>query len=134
MPMNASIFFTIFQTFMSGMDGAPYYGEYPPDFFDLIIIDECHRGGANDEGTWRGILEYFSPAVQLGLTATPRQEENRDTYDYFGSPVYVYSLKEGVNDGFLTPFKVKRIKTTLDDYVYTSDDQIIEGEVRKENI
>ena len=133
-PMNASIFFTIFQTFMSGTDGAPYYGDYPPDFFDLIIIDECHRGGANDEGTWRGILEYFAPAVQLGLTATPRQEENRDTYDYFGSPVYVYSLKEGVNDGFLTPFKVKRIKTTLDDYVYTSDDQIIEGEVEEGRI
>ncbi|MDO8490338.1 MAG: DEAD/DEAH box helicase family protein [bacterium] len=133
-PMNASIFFTIFQTFMSGTDGAPYYGDYPPDFFDLIIIDECHRGGANNEGTWRGILEYFAPAVQLGLTATPRQEENRDTYDYFGTPVYVYSLKEGVNDGFLTPFKVKRIKTTLDDYVYTSDDQIIEGEVEEGRI
>ncbi len=133
-PMNASIFFTIFQTFMSGPNNTPYYGEYPPDFFDFIIIDECHRGGANDEGNWRGIMEYFSPAVQLGLTATPRREENRDTYEYFGSPVYIYSLKEGVNDGFLTPFKIKRIKTTLDDYVYTSDDQVIEGEVEEGKI
>ena len=130
-PTNASVFFTIFQTFMNGQNNTPYYGEYPADFFDFIIIDECHRGGANDESNWRAIMEYFSPAVQLGLTATPRREDNRDTYEYFGEPVYIYSLKEGVNDGFLTPFKVKRIKTTLDDYVYTSDDQIIEGEAEE---
>jgi len=130
-PTNASIFFTIFQTFMSGKDNKPYFGEYPADYFDLIIIDECHRGGANDEGNWRGILEYFSPAVQLGLTATPKRKDNVDTYKYFGEPVYIYSLKEGINDGFLTPFKVKRIQTTLDDYVYTSDDQVIEGEVEQ---
>jgi type I restriction enzyme R subunit len=120
---------------MSGTDAegkpAPYFGEYPSDYFDFIIIDECHRGGANDEGNWRGILEYFSPAVQLGLTATPKRKDNVDTYKYFGEPVYIYSLKEGINDGFLTPFKVKRIKTTLDDYLYTSDDQIIEGEIEE---
>jgi type I restriction enzyme R subunit len=133
-PMSGSVYFTIFQTFMSGANNAPYFGEYPPDFFDLIIIDECHRGGANDESNWRGILEYFSPAVQLGLTATPKRKDNVDTYKYFGEPVYIYSLKAGVNDGFLTPFKVKRIKTTLDDYVYTSDDQIIEGEVEEGKI
>lgn len=134
-PTNGSIFFTIFQTFMSGTDAegksAPYFGEYPPDYFDFIIIDECHRGGANDEGNWRGILEYFSPAVQLGLTATPKRKDNVDTYKYFGEPVYVYSLKEGINDGFLTPFKVKRIKTTLDDYIYTSDDNVVEGEIEE---
>jgi type I restriction enzyme, R subunit len=134
-PTNGSIFFTIFQTFMSGTDKegkpAPYFGAYPPDYFDFIIIDECHRGGANDEGNWRGILDYFSPAVQLGLTATPKRKDNIDTYRYFGEPVYIYSLKEGINDGFLTPFKVKRIKTTLDDYIYTSDDQIIEGEIEE---
>ena len=134
-PTNGSIFFTIFQTFMSGRDAegkpTPYFGEYPPDYFDFIIIDECHRGGANDEGNWRGILEYFSPAVQLGLTATPKRKDNVDTYKYFGEPVYTYSLKEGINDGFLTPFKVKRIKTTLDDYIYTSDDQIVEGEIEE---
>ncbi len=134
-PTNGSIFFTIFQTFMSGTDkegkSAPYFGAYPPDYFDFIIIDECHRGGANDESNWRSILEYFSPAVQLGLTATPKRQDNVDTYKYFGEPVYIYSLKEGINDGFLTPFKVKRIKTTLDDYIYTSDDQIIEGEIKE---
>lgn len=128
-PTNGSIFFTIFQTFMSGKNDTPYFGQYPKDYFDLIIIDECHRGGANDEGNWRAIMEYFSPAVQLGLTATPKRKENADTYRYFGEPLYIYSLKEGINDGFLTPFKVRRIKTTMDDYVYTSDDEIIEGEV-----
>lgn len=106
-----------------------YFGEYPPDFFDLIIIDECHRGGANDEGNWRGILEYFSPAVQLGLTATPKRSENADTYAYFGEPVFVYSLKEGINDGFLTPFRVKQIQTTLDTYYLAPDDTVVEGEV-----
>jgi type I restriction enzyme R subunit len=134
-PTNGSIFFTIFQSFMSGTDKegnpAPYFGSYPPDYFDFIIIDECHRGGANDEGNWRAILNYFAPAVQLGLTATPKRQDNVDTYKYFGEPVYIYSLKEGINDGFLTPFKVKRIKTTLDDYTYTSDDQIIEGEIEE---
>ncbi len=133
-PKNGSIFFTIFQTFMSGKDDTPYYGDYSSDFFDFIIIDECHRGGANDESNWRGIMEYFSPAVQLGLTATPKRKDNADTYRYFGEPVYIYSLKEGINDGFLTPFKVKRIKTTLDDYVYTSDDDVIEGEIEEGKI
>jgi len=166
-PKNANLFFTIFQTFMSGpaADGAnreihpadlagwgrggvpgegrkrahqeigvprgpsPYFGEYPPDFFDFIVIDECHRGGANDESNWRGILDYFAPAVQLGLTATPKRKDNVDTYAYFGDPVFIYSLKEGINDGFLTPFKVKQISTTLDEYVYTPDDKLIEGEI-----
>ena len=132
-PKNGSIFFTIFQTFMSGVgkDGepAPYFGEYPPDFFDFIVIDECHRGGANDEGSWRAILDYFAPAVQLGLTATPKRTLNADTYAYFGEPVYVYSLKDGINDGFLTPFKVQQIATTLDEYVYTPDDVVEQGEI-----
>lgn len=132
-PKNASLFFTIFQTFMSGppKDGkpSPHFGEYPPDFFDFIVIDECHRGGANDESNWRGIMEYFSPAVQLGLTATPKRKDNADTYAYFGEPVYIYSLKDGINDGFLTPFKVKQIATTLDEYVYTADDTLVEGEI-----
>lgn len=133
-PTNGNIFFTIFQTFMCGPNGQPHFGAYPKDYFDFIIIDECHRGGANDESNWRGILEYFAPAVQLGLTATPKRRDNVDTYRYFGDPVYVYSLKEGINDGFLTPFKVKRIKTTIDDYVYVSDDRIIEGEIEEGKI
>jgi len=134
-PKNGNIFFTIFQTFMSGSDAegnpSPNFGDYPPDFFDFIVIDECHRGGANDESNWRGILEYFSPAVQLGLTATPKRKGNVDTYAYFDDPVYIYSLKEGINDGYLTPFKVQQIATTLDDYVYTSDDTLIEGEIEE---
>lgn len=172
-PTNGSIFFTIFQTFMtqsperakSNSEAATplanmpiigdesseatttpaiaaepdekyetnhlNFGQYPADYFDFIIIDECHRGGANDESNWRGILAYFSPAVQLGLTATPKRDDNVDTYKYFGEPVYIYSLKEGINDGFLTPFKVKRIKTTLDDYRYTSDDTLVEGEIEE---
>ena len=134
-PKNGNLFFTIFQTFMAGRDAdglpAPSFGDYPPDFFDFIVIDECHRGGANDESNWRGILEYFSPAVQLGLTATPKRTHNADTYAYFGEPVYIYSLKEGINDGYLTPFKVRQIATTLDDYVYTSDDEVVEGEIEQ---
>jgi type I restriction enzyme R subunit len=168
-PKNGSIFFTIFQTFMTGSGNAgdsetwrwmekyrvwdanrkvflypenwltpegreekplPFnFGEYPRDFFDFIIIDECHRGGANDESNWRGIMEYFAPAVQLGLTATPKRKDNVDTYRYFGEPVFIYSLKEGINDGFLTPFRVKQIQTTLDYYVYTPDDKVVEGEI-----
>ena len=133
-PKNGSLFFTIFQTFMSGAPGedgepTPWFGEYAPDFFDLIVIDECHRGGANDESNWRDILEYFSPGVQLGLTATPKRRDNVDTYSYFGEPVFTYSLKQGINDGFLTPFRVKQIQTTLDYYRWTPDDQVVEGEI-----
>lgn len=128
-PTNGSIFFTIFQTFMSGPNDSPYFGEYPEDFFDFIIIDECHRGGAKDESSWRAIMDYFSPAVQLGLTATPKRDVNGDTYKYFGEPVYTYSLKAGINDGFLTPFKVVEIDTTIDEYEYTPDDIVEEGEV-----
>jgi len=132
-PKNGSIFFTIFQTFMTGRDEegnpTPKFSDYPPNFFDFIIIDECHRGGASDESTWRGILEYFSPAVQLGLTATPKRANNADTYTYFGEPVYKYALKDGINDGFLTPFKVRQIETTLDEYIYSSEDELIEGAV-----
>jgi len=128
-PKNASIFITIFQSFMTESSGEPNYGQYPPDFFDFIVVDECHRGGANDESTWRAILDYFSPAVQLGLTATPKRDINVDTYKYFGEPVYIYSLKEGINDGFLTPFRVKQIQSTIDEYVYTPDDVILEGEI-----
>jgi type I restriction enzyme, R subunit len=158
-PKNGSVFFTIFQTFMTksavGFDSAQptaqaqlteqeklemrversrnpvqyNFSEYPPDFFDFIIIDECHRGGASDESTWRDILEYFAPAVQLGLTATPKRAHNADTYAYFGDPVYTYALKEGINDGFLTPFKVRQIETTLDEYTYEQDDDLLEGAV-----
>ena len=166
-PKNGSVFFTIFQTFMteSGREadyGSPStssgltdqlpesvraersrsrsvalgnspiqynFGDYPPDFFDFIIIDECHRGGASDESSWHDILEYFSPAVQLGLTATPKRAINANTYTYFGEPVYTYALKDGINDGYLTPFKVRQIDTTLDEYIYSAEDELVEGAI-----
>src|SRR2546423_15708251 len=102
-------------------NSAPYFGDYPKDFFDFIIIDECHRGGANDESNWRDILDYFSPAVQLGLTAAPKRRDNGDTYGYFGAPVYSHSLKHGINDGFLPPVQGEPIATTLHDDVCTAD-------------
>lgn len=127
-PTAENIFFTIFQTFMSGPDKAPYFGQYPKDFFDFIVIDECHRGGAKDESDWRGILEYFSSAVQLGLTATPKRKDNVDTYAYFGEPVYEYSLKQAINDGFLTPFRVRVIEDNMGEYEYNAADDV-EGEI-----
>ena len=132
-PKNASVFFTIYQTFMTdgGMtgEGEPVFTGYPPDFFDFIVIDECHRGGAKDESTWRKILEHFEPAVQLGLTATPKRRHNADTYAYFGEPVYTYALRDGIEDGYLTPFKVRQMASTIDEYVYVPEDDVIQGEV-----
>ena len=144
-PMGASIYFTIFQTLLCGTEDTPsdemlkqvqhdngaveYYKQYPQDFFDFIIIDECHRGGANDESEWRKLMEYFQPAYQLGLTATPRRTINGDTYKYFGEPVYQYSLKQGIEDGYLTPYRVKSCTNQIiDEYVYDEDDKIIQGE------
>lgn len=137
---NANVFFGIYQSLAANSkeqeniqeeQESKFYLQYPKDFFDLIVIDECHRGGANEEGSWRAVLEYFSYATQLGLTATPKKEENIDTYEYFGESVYDYSLKSGIEDGFLTPYKVKLIKTTLSDgYTYNPDD-LIQGELEK---
>ena len=123
-PTNANIFFAIYQSIAENKnrvietteeenedDVTAYYKQYPSNFFDLIIIDECHRGSANDESSWKDILNHFSSAVHLGLTATPKRDDNGDTYKYFGDPIYEYSLKDGINDGFLTPYKVKRIQT-----------------------
>jgi type I restriction enzyme R subunit len=131
-PTNAYIFFAIYQAIAERENIGGYYNNYPPDFFDAVIIDECHRGSANEEGSWREILDHFSPAVHIGLTATPKREANIDTYNYFGKPLYEYSLKEGINDGFLTPYKVKRIRTNLDEYIYTKDDKVVSGEVMKD--
>ncbi|MDR2437500.1 MAG: DEAD/DEAH box helicase family protein [Endomicrobium sp.] len=131
-PQNATVFFTIFQTFMSGGDDnlthTEYYKSYPQDYFDVIFIDECHRGGANDESSWRDILEYFSPALQIGLTATPKRSNNVDTYAYFGEPVYVYSLKMGINDGYLSPYKLYTSSSNVDEYELQADDVVLEGE------
>lgn len=131
-PTNAYIFFAIYQAIAEREDIGGYYKEYPGAFFDLVIIDECHRGSANEEGSWRAILDHFKPAVHLGLTATPKREDNVDTYKYFGNPIYEYSLKEGIQDGFLTPYKVKRITTNIDEYIHTNDSKVIQGEVTKD--
>ncbi len=138
-PTNANVFFAIYQSiaerksdeFDEENDVTAYYKQYPPEFFDLIVIDECHRGSANDESSWRDILDYFVSAVHLGLTATPKRDDNGDTYKYFGEPVYEYSLKEGINDGFLTPYKVKRIKTNIDEYRFNPND-IVQGELEEQ--
>ncbi len=138
-PTNANVFFAIYQSiaerksdeFDEENDVTAYYKQYPAEFFDLIVIDECHRGSANDESSWRDILDHFSSAVHLGLTATPKRDDNGDTYKYFGEPVYEYSLKEGINDGFLTPYKVKRIKTNIDEYRFNPND-IVQGELEEQ--
>ena len=91
-----------------------FYKEFPAGFFDLIIVDECHRGSASDESSWRAILDYFEPAYRLGMTATPLRDDNRDTYRYFGNPIYTYSLRQGIEDGFLAPYRVHRVVTEWD--------------------
>ena len=131
-PTNAYIFFAIYQAIAERENIGGFYKEYPSDFFDLIVIDECHRGSANEEGSWRAILDHFKPAIHLGLTATPKRDDNVDTYKYFGKPIYEYSLKEGIQDGFLTPYKVKRVTTNIDEYIHTNDSKIIQGEVKKD--
>jgi len=134
-PTAGNIFFAIYQSLAveeeNEDDVRAYYKQYPSNFFDLIIIDECHRGSANDESSWREILTHFSDAVHLGLTATPKRDDNGDTYKYFGDPIYEYSLKDGINDGFLTPYKVKRIQTNIDEYRFDPND-IITGELEKQ--
>ena len=130
LPTARHLYFTIFQTVMGSPDdnNVPYYKQWPKDFFDFIIIDECHRGGANDESEWRQLMEYFDPAVQLGMTATPRRRVNANTYQYFGNPVYSYSLKQGIEDGFLTPYRVKVATSNIDTYTYNASDDV-EGEI-----
>jgi len=108
------MYFAIYQAIAKDERRPGLYREYAPDFFDLIIVDECHRGSAADESNWREILEYFQPAYQVGMTATPLREDNRDTYRYFGNPLYTYSLRQGIEDGFLAPYRVHRIVTTAD--------------------
>ncbi|MFH0982740.1 MAG: DEAD/DEAH box helicase family protein [Planctomycetota bacterium] len=111
---SREIYFAIYQAIAQDERRPGLYREYAPDFFDLIIVDECHRGSARDESNWRDILEYFEPAYQLGMTATPLREDNRDTYRYFGDPLYTYSLRQGIEDGFLAPYRVHRIITEWD--------------------
>ena len=103
------IYLALYQAIMGGEDQEAIYDKFPRDFFDLIVIDECHRGSAADDATWKTILNYFESAIQIGMTATPRETKYVSTIDYFGEPVYTYSLKQGIDDGFLAPFKVVRV-------------------------
>ncbi|MBX3276445.1 MAG: DEAD/DEAH box helicase family protein [Acidobacteria bacterium] len=111
---SRELYFAIYQALAEDENRPGLYREYPRDFFDLVIVDECHRGSARDDGNWREILDYFEPAFQLGMTATPLREDNRDTYEYFGNPIFQYSLKQGIEDGFLAPYRVHRVVTTWD--------------------
>lgn len=111
---SREIYFALYQSIGPRENNPGIYREYAEDFFDLIIVDECHRGSVQDDSLWRSVLEYFEPAVQLGMTATPRHEETRNTYQYFGDPVYIYTLKQGIEDGFLAPFRVRHVQTTAD--------------------
>ncbi len=149
-PTARNLYFTIFQTMMTspnaqkaeeqgiklaeGSNDQPYYMQYERDFFDFIIIDECHRGGANDESEWRKLMEYFDSAYQLGMTATPRRKDNANTYAYFGEPVYTYSLKQGIEDGFLVPFRVEISTSNIDDYQYQEGDIVKSGEIDPEKV
>ena len=108
------IYFALYQALAEDESRPGLYKEYPPDYFDLIIVDECHRGSATDESRWRRILEYFHPATQIGMTATPLREETRDTYRYFGNPIYTYRLGQGIEDGFLAPYRVHRVVPSVD--------------------
>ena len=149
-PTARNLYFTIFQTMMTspnaqkaeeqgiklaeGSNDQPYYMQYERNFFDFIIIDECHRGGANDESEWRKLMEYFDSAYQLGMTATPRRNVNANTYAYFGEPVYTYSLKQGIEDGFLVPFRVDISTSNIDDYKWEKGDIVKSGEIDPEKI
>jgi len=111
---SREMYFAIYQAIAKDERRPGLYRDYPRDFFDLIVVDECHRGSARDESNWREILEYFEPAFQLGMTATPLRQDNRDTYRYFHNPLYIYSLKQGIDDGFLAPYRVHRIVSSVD--------------------
>lgn len=111
---SREVYFAIYQAICGDHVRPPLYKEYSKDFFDLIIVDECHRGSAKDESRWREVLEYFESATQIGLTATPKRQDNVDTYKYFGNPIYTYKLKDGIDDGFLAPYQVHRVITNVD--------------------
>lgn len=111
---SREMYFAIYQALAESDNRVGLFRDYPPDFFDLIIVDECHRGSARDDSSWRVILDHFKPAYQLGMTATPLREDNRDTYLYFGNPIYEYSLRQGIDDGFLAPYRVHRVITQWD--------------------
>ncbi len=111
---SREMYFAIYQAIAQDESRPGLYKEFSRDFFDLIVVDECHRGSAKDDSNWRDILEYFEPACQIGMTATPLHEDNCNTYAYFGNPIYTYSLAQGIDDGFLAPYRVHRVVTDYD--------------------
>jgi len=111
---SREMYFSIYQALAEDERREGLFRDYPPDFFDLVIVDECHRGSSRNNSSWRTILDHFKPAFQLGMTATPLREDNRDTYEYFGNPIYQYSLRQGIEDGFLAPYRVHRVITSWD--------------------
>ena len=115
------VYFALYQSLADTGDSLGLFRNYPPDYFDLIVVDECHRGSAREGSSWRAILEHFSEAAQLGMTATPLREDTRDTYEYFGDPVYEYSLKQGIDDGFLAPYRVRRVVLSPDAHGWQPD-------------
>lgn len=123
---SREVYFAIYQALDSPTSLAKLYKQYPKDFFDLIIVDECHRGSARDESNWRKILEYFDTAQQIGMTATPKRNDNIDTYQYFGEPIYTYSLREGIEDGFLAPYRVYRVIPDIDATGLVIDEGILD--------
>ena len=128
---SREVYFALYQA-IADREGQPgLYRRYTPDFFDLIIVDECHRGSARDESNWRQILEYFDPAAQIGMTATPLRDDNVDTYRYFGDPIYLYSLAQGIDDGFLAPYRVRRVITDVDAAGWRSDPGLLDRFARE---
>ena len=113
-PKGRELYFATYQALAEDERRVGLFRSYPRDFFDLVIVDECHRGSARADSAWRTVLEYFEPAAQLGMTATPLRDESRDTYAYFGAPLYEYSLRQGIEDGFLAPYRVHRMVTEWD--------------------
>jgi len=111
---SREMYFATYQSIAQDEHRPGLYRDFSRDFFDLIVVDECHRGRARDESNWRETLEYFEPAFQLGMTATPLRQDNKDTYAYFGTPLYTYSLKQGIDDGFLAPYRVHPVVSTVD--------------------
>lgn len=119
---SREIYFSLYQAMADAGEFPGIHREFAPDFFDLVVVDECHRGSARDESSWRAILEYFSDAAQLGMTATPLRDDNVDSYRYFGDPVYTYSLAQGIDDGFLAPYRVRRVVLSPDAFGWSPDD------------
>lgn len=118
---NYEIYLALYQAVTGKEEWKQIYRQFPADFFDLVVVDECHRGSAADDSAWREVLDYFSGATHLGLTATPRETTEVSNITYFGEPVYTYSLKQGIEDGFLAPYKVVRIATDVDAVGYTPE-------------